>query len=78
MKSRYPGDCTLCGLPWAAGDPIGKLLGSWVHEGCKAAQVATYARIELPSNVGAIENWESRKQVARPKEGHTRGIRRVV
>lgn len=40
MKSRYAGHCHLCELQWDVGDSIGKLLGKWVHEDCKAAEIA--------------------------------------
>lgn len=45
MKSRYDSvtPCPLCGLPWAAGAPISKWLGDWVHEGCKALRRASVA-----------------------------------
>lgn len=59
MKAFYPGDCPLCGLPWAAGEPIAKWLGKWSHEGCKAARQASIAsegkRTTLPDSRGTAD-----------------------
>lgn len=61
MKSRYDSvePCPLCGLSWAAGAPISKWLGSWVHESCKAARAASVAsegvRMVLPDARGCAD-----------------------
>lgn len=56
MRSKYDGDCPLCGLPWGVGDPIAQWLGSWSHESCKEAERAALAaratRVELPEARG--------------------------
>lgn len=82
MKAFYPGDCPLCGLPWAAGEPIAKWLGKWSHEGCKALRRASIAsegkRTTLPDNMEGLAKFVSRKQYVRPGEGRTRGIKKIV
>lgn len=63
MKSRYASKpdapCPLCGLPWAAGAPISKWLGDWVHEPCKALKMASVAsegvRTVLPEARGSVD-----------------------
>lgn len=61
MRSRYDSrePCSLCGLPWPAGEPISKWLGGWVHEGCKAVRAASMAaegvRTELPDARGTAD-----------------------
>lgn len=82
MRARYAGGCWLCGSQWAAGAPISRWLGDWVHEDCKAAQAASVAaqgvRTELPDNMDGLKKFTSRKQYQRPGVGHTRGIRKVT
>ena len=61
MKSRYDSNipCPLCGLSWAAGAPISRWLGDWVHEACKAARVASVTsegqRSTLPDARGSAD-----------------------
>lgn len=79
MKSKRSGWCNICKATWPAGATIEKFLGKWVHEDCKAVELASRvsdgARTLLP-DVTSREG-ENRKWI-RPHVGHTRGIRRVV
>lgn len=66
MKAKYNGTCGMCNKGWYKGATIGRWEGSYVHEACRAQEVARRVSegrtTTLPGNVGAIERWRSRRQ----------------
>lgn len=75
MKSRYASKpdapCPLCGLPWAAGAPISKWLGDWVHEPCKALKMASVASEGVRTVLPEARGWADTRDtlVRTPRRG---------
>ena len=65
MKSLYDSrpesPCVLCGLSWARGDAIGRWLGDWVHELCKAARAASVAAEGVTVELPEARGWADKK-----------------
>ena len=81
MRSKFDTKCSACSEAIPKGATVEPLCGSWMHPGCKSQELARRLSegrtTALSTSRWAVDQGNFGEGVARPKVGHTRGIRKI-